>query len=47
FSTGEMRKLRSALSSHRRIVATLYGALIDELGSIEHDTAGKKLVVSS
>lgn len=47
FSASQKRKLRSALTAHRRIVATLYGAQIDELGSIEHDTGGKKLVVTS
>jgi hypothetical protein len=47
FSSKEMRTLRSALSQHKRIVATLYGALIDQLGAIEQDTPGKKLVVTS
>jgi kumamolisin len=47
FSAGELRKLRSALTHHRRIVATVYGALIDQLGAIEQNTKGKNLVVSS
>jgi hypothetical protein len=47
FSNKEMRNLRSALSQHKRIVATLYGALIDQLGAIEQNTAGERLVVTS
>jgi subtilase family serine protease len=47
FSSKEMRNLRSALAQHKRIVATLYGALIDQLGAIEQNTAGQRLVVTS
>ncbi|MDQ6805322.1 MAG: S53 family serine peptidase [Actinomycetota bacterium] len=47
FSGKELRSLRSALSHHKRIVATVYAALIDQLGGIEHNTRGMKLSVTS
>ncbi|HWC85798.1 MAG TPA: S53 family peptidase [Solirubrobacteraceae bacterium] len=47
FSGAELKQLRSGLSHRKRVVATLYGALIDQLGAIEQDTPGKNLVVSS
>jgi subtilase family serine protease len=47
FSAGQVRTLRSGLSRHRKIVATLHGALIDQLGDIQQNTGGKKLRVSS
>jgi kumamolisin len=46
-SSKELRTLRSALADHKKVVATLYGAQIDSLGDIEHNTAGKKLTVTS
>ena len=47
FSGAQMSKLRSALAHHRRIVATVYGALIDQLGAIEQDTGGQRIVVTA
>jgi subtilase family serine protease len=47
FSGKTLRMLRSALANHRKVVATVYGALIDALGDIEHNTPGKKLRVAS
>ncbi len=46
FSGKEQRSLRSALSNHRKITATVYGALIDQLGDIENNTPGKQLRVT-
>lgn len=47
FSSSQLRKLRSALRGHRKIVATVYGVLIDSLGEIQHHTAGKELRIAS
>ena len=47
FSKGQLRTLRSALAQHRKIVATVYGARIDALGAIQHQTAGHKLLIRS
>ena len=47
FSAGQLRTLRSALAQHRKIVATVHGALVEELGHIQRNTAGKTLVVTS
>jgi subtilase family serine protease len=43
----DLRMLRSGLAHRKKIVATLYGALIDSLGDIEQNTSGKKLRVTS
>jgi subtilase family serine protease len=47
FSSKELRTLRSALTDHKKVVATVYGALIDSLGDIEQNTGGKKLTIKS
>jgi kumamolisin len=47
FSKRELSKLQTALAQHKKIVATVYGALIDSLGAIEQNTKAKKLVVTS
>jgi len=47
FSKKQLRKLRSALASHRSVLATVYGALIDTLGAIQQQTRGKRLRIGS
>jgi len=47
FSPGQLHTLRTALAQHKKIVATVYGALIDALGAIQNQTSGKKLRISS
>jgi len=38
--------IASALARHERVVATIYGAIIDVSGQIERRTAGRRLVIS-
>jgi subtilase family serine protease len=47
FSKSQLRRLRSALSQHQVVVATVYGALIDTLGAIQTQTRGKTLRIGS
>jgi len=46
FSAAQLRTLHSALAHHKTIVATVYGALIDALGAIQNQTAGRKLDIT-
>ena len=46
FSKAQQRTLRSAAAHHRKIVATVYGVLIDTLGEIQNHTRGQKLAIS-
>jgi kumamolisin len=47
FSSKQLRSLRSALTHGKKITATVFGALIDQLGDIEQNTKGKKLRVTA
>ena len=46
FSAKQLRNIRSALAHHRKVEATVYGAQLDNLGDIEHNTGGKRLRIS-
>ncbi|HEY5316548.1 MAG TPA: S53 family serine peptidase [Solirubrobacteraceae bacterium] len=46
FSGKELRTIRSALDHHKTVVATVYGALIDQLGDIEQNTGGKRVRIT-
>jgi hypothetical protein len=45
FSTGELRKLRSALAHHRRIVVELVGAIVDPAGNVEKRSRTRTLAI--
>jgi subtilase family serine protease len=47
FSKSQLRRLRSALTHHRKITATIYGAVVDTLGDIQQQTPGRRLRISS
>jgi subtilase family serine protease len=47
FTKKELRSLRSGLTRHKKIEATVFGALIDQLGDIEQNTKGQKLHITA
>jgi kumamolisin len=47
FTKKELRSLKSGLIHHKKIEATVFGALIDQLGDIEQNTKGKKLHITA
>jgi hypothetical protein len=46
FSSGQLGKLRSGLTAGARIVATVYGAILDAGGNIEKRTAGQRMTIT-
>ncbi len=47
FSARQLRTLRAALAHNKKISATVFGALVDSLGAIQQQTAGRTLRISS
>jgi len=46
FSGAQRSRLRSGLTAHKRIVATIYGEILDAGGNIEKRTAGQRLTIT-
>jgi hypothetical protein len=45
FSRRERRALASALSNHVRVIATVYGVIVNPEGAIQRKSAGRSLVI--
>jgi hypothetical protein len=45
FTGGQHHALASAISNHVRIIATVYGVLVNPAGAIQRKTAGRSLII--